>query len=944
MSTNTVKVTTRQMASHMSEPDRPALSTTGTRRRSIPLEVRQDDAARQRAAALSERMSSAHAHNVHVIAVVAKARAEREKTAEQAQIAAKQKLDAAEKRRRARIQYCEKRLRAMSAQRERVRLIHSTALLRVRTCNRRGCNGVLRDLQSAERRRCEFLRSRARTAAGLAAAAQAQREPCDQICNAKRSEGLQKSEQLPFEGTANSHDLQVGACNETKNTRNVTQNVRIQNDRPKMGLLDLSLSSRSYVSDEYANDAGAGQLSQKPLSPMQIVTSCDSVDRNEANLALLRRRSKNENARAAAGRRIAGYWLLRKARIGFFDLGLLQSSDITREFESTAAAIQTSAAETAARLALRSIGSSPRAARVLLSSILFALHHEHVIEDYEGHEQCVLFAARRLVLCLAHGSLPALAYAWLDWRTEYSLWRELDKRRIKSAIMADAVATEALRHAVNNKMTSASNPPGDRDAECAIWNEQIDAKQAQLQNAMEVLFGNAGAEQFQSTVSQARKIPDEYLAHEIMLDLDGFVARSKPQTIPEYLWSLLVSELNSNPPVTNELFRRMDDIAHDLNAMRSNSFPSIDRSDFDLDVTSATQFLFNVAECLRQSQAPCDDEPLQLWVRDAAERLSNCGSFSEAVVSVLRELSERVREVRAKVVTARILQLAPYVKQYGAAWERSRFSDKIRSGLIPRELPLTKALLRETISKQSNHRSPRAASHLANTARKMLRSGLIALCSMPSAVNNMTVPEILSLDVARIVSIQDDVQKAALCAMLDNGARQLLATSYPEMRRAHTRYDSRAVQCILQSDDLKLESIQDAVIESVVDCLEKHNVNGMKASVRDSLGRLVRQAVEPGDVAFSLMKKRVTEQLEILLSGDDATRFSCDDAANTGQRALRGRIQVLGLGSVKNMLEEVAVRLERLSSHTYDVHGEYIVGIVSGLVSELTTEEPHGNE
>eukprot|EP00173_Palmaria_palmata_P002503 Plantae.Rhodophyta-Palmaria_palmata.ctg2625.p1 GENE.Plantae.Rhodophyta-Palmaria_palmata.ctg2625~~Plantae.Rhodophyta-Palmaria_palmata.ctg2625.p1 ORF type:complete len:695 (-),score=142.54 Plantae.Rhodophyta-Palmaria_palmata.ctg2625:1553-3487(-) len=625
--------------------------------------------------------------------------------------------------------------------------------------------------------------------------------------------------------------------------------------------------------------------------------------------------------RAVAARRIARFWLISCARRRLAEAGLLPPpAEIFSSFERTTGAMESRSAGDAAQLFLRALGANPKLDRLLLACFIPALHPQHVLDsrtgrgESDGSDESMLLSARRLVLCMHAGSVPALAHAWAHWRSVYPSWLHTDRERLRAGIVSDALATEALRVAIRRRFGEVAAD------EAAEWETELNNKQLQLRAAMFNLAGEAEAVKLDAEVRRVRQMPDETIAHEIMVDLDGFLAKLVPPSLPASSWLQLRSELIASPPRKDELFFCLQQIERQLNGMRPGSFEPLCRG--DLNETDAATFACGVVEraaaALKLSQAQADDEALDDWLGRALLRLAGARAISdsEALVSVvidlLREFTERLGKVHETVSVMRIrIECAPIVQQYGVACERARFEDRVKRGEVKETLPLLKSFLQAAYLDSSSVHSQVTPS--ASYSRALLRDALVIACCSQTAITAATAPEIFALDVERLVAFQNDMQRAALLAALDNAARQFLSSARPKGSLS-LEFDVALLRTVLESDSSTMKTVQDALIAAVTTAVGNASLSAEEEAL---LRGIVVSTLSPSEL-FKLVFSRVSKHLRRTLV--------------TAERGEQSEQQpILGLAAVQQELSQLASRMEKLAAHTYNVHGVLIMSIAASL-------------
>lgn len=659
-----------------------------------------------------------------------------------------------------------------------------------------------------------------------------------------------------------------------------------------------------------------------------------------------------------AAKRIASFYLLHKARSALIGAGALGSRFATYSFAEVTACIESPHTQQAADLVFRMLGlrlpgrpQTPRdiarertERRVLLSSLVIALHPDSVVEDKQRNlsvgggggsstDDCmVVSAARRMLLCLYVGTAGAIASAWAMWRRTFIAWKKRDAQNLLHAMIEDAVATAALRiavhgrfaenaeaHAVASALGTVEGSVADAKAEHAVWDMQISAKQAKIRDAVTKLSGREGLRRLDAALSASHHAQDEHLVHEIMIDLQGLLRRisDTPPELDNMVWATLQSELCMVPPGRAELSSRVAYIARGLNSMIPGSF-SLDpaHAEVDLDCDFAVSFIARAANALKRSQAEAQDKMLEEWLEASALRLrASEADFVSTIVSVLQELTQLVDRTQRSILFFRVRDSAPVIQQYGAAWERSHFEGRIMAGEFSRELPRTYNALREGLLSEPLLRTvslEEIREGKAGSACQLFRVILTRLAAQSRACTREDVPEILYMDVERIVEVQNQMQKCALLATIDNMARQFLHS------RRMPGPDLRECRAVLNIDSTRLSDIQAAFVACVREVAERSSQVLLESDII-VLKNMIERSTRPEDGTFRLLHKRTHEVVEQLILVPVRER---DQACMTPK----------GLAAVsKGDILRIVGALERLASHASQVHGAKLVELAKVL-------------
>lgn len=532
--------------------------------------------------------------------------------------------------------------------------------------------------------------------------------------------------------------------------------------------------------------ARAARLSPTRLSPtslpleepqsddLRVTSSASSLASLQIPQPALRPSSPRQEL-ACAVHSVSNYFILRNARKSLIAAGANASRLAALSFEQLTALLEEQAVKAAAVQLVRIVEArvTQRKARVLLSSLLIALHPSSV--DWQPQ---LLPAARYLALCIYFGNIDALNKAWRHWAFIFDEWKRRDQRELLETLVKDAVATEALRMASTTE-----------------WEDELEAKQKHTREMINRLAGAAGVRRLDAALRAARGLRDEHIIHEMMLDLPGLLSRAANiREVPEHQWEQLSKELSATPVQQRTLRIRLKHIEDAFNVMLRSTVSLPELSDTEPDSHFAAGFVSKACNGLRLCQAEAADAALQDWERGALQRVRN-----GEIVPVLRELTEIVDRTRASVSAFRIRAAAPVVQQYGAVWERARFMGHIQSGEYSDSVPRTRAFLQEALSTSGG------AVPNGKEVVFLMQKVAVRLVMHQKAWARDELPEIFALDERRITRLQNLVQRCALLAALHatvvalgvqtpnlDGVRKALDQDTPTM---HEVVESAANQC-----------------------------------------------------------------------------------------------------------------------------------------------------
>lgn len=682
--------------------------------------------------------------------------------------------------------------------------------------------------------------------------------------------------------------------------------------------------------------------------------------------------NENEKARilteeeTKAAKKILAYYYLAKARKAMFEAGVLGAKLKTYQFDDTTACLESDEAQSAADIVFRALGMRQRGRRmtnktkcrekaerrILLSCLLISLHPSAVLEekmrragpgDPISVDSMAVYCARRMLLCLQAGSVSAIAVAWVNWRKTFLKWKDNDAENLLKAIIEDAVATEALRAAVNRAFSEEANIEefksslGEHDTylslrkqEHAVWQEQLNLKQNKIRDAVLKLSGSSGERRLEAALDASRHVQDERIVHEIMIDLPGLLERvQSPSVVPKEAWDRLRNELSSEPPVRQELAARVVYLSKLLTTMISGCFSLLgNESDayMKLNLEFAIGLVSRAVEALEKCQAQVYDDPLRDWYKDAVKKLRGAGhEFVNVVVDVMQELTEYTRAVRTDVLTHRIRHSAPIVQQYGAAWERSHFQGHIVSGRFSPSLPRMRQVIAETLDSlgdESEHLRREMVVTSPKAMNALITHAIVHLMMRPNACTEDNVPELMHLDVERVWKMQNDAQKCSLISSLANIGRQFLQSK----RLLYSINDALPLLKLCNEDETELVNMQDGYV-AWIGSIVTDSGGELSTSEKDLLRAMVARVTKPGDATFSLMQKRVAKAILERCQVKYVSRGVGPGPSSTGENDGQRKWNMMCLQQVESLIEELSRTVGGLAYYLQSVHGSSLLSL-----------------
>lgn len=163
----------------------------------------------------------------------------------------------------------------------------------------------------------------------------------------------------------------------------------------------------------------------------------------------------------------------------------------------------------------------------------------------------------------------------------------------------------------------------------------------------------------------------------------------------------------------------------------------------------------------------------------AQTALSMGGGTSPAFVSLLpgifQTIFERIDETRRDIANAHVDMLRPFLSQHGIAYERQKFSERLRAGEV--QLENTFTWLHDVLA------APERASRLGAIAqgdsvahRLTFAEAVSHLLRLPVRLDTPAakLPEILAYDGRRLAEVRDELDRLALIAVYSTLLRQFL--------------------------------------------------------------------------------------------------------------------------------------------------------------------------
>ena len=533
-----------------------------------------------------------------------------------------------------------------------------------------------------------------------------------------------------------------------------------------------------------------------------------------------------------------------------------------------------------------------------LASYMIAYHPKTVFECTGSQETQLLRSAERLLASVysvislvlsqssdgqrsLRGYLLEYTSALYDYRVLFLDWKAQDQARLTDRIQRSLYAIiEALQQPQIDSQTHR---------------DQLMNQAAALRDRLRRIAGKAALEDFDKKHPELVSVGpppsatagwleepmnNEQLAHEVLLDptyrlpidsdLDGRISSSGVKAVMQKaFWSGVEEDLRLVPPSYGRVIRVLSQVRDGVVAIAPASVKErlSEMVDEELIRQQAEKGLYRWKECVALIQgitskiaevqtAERRAETEAAWVKmkvqlENVDVLEQPGMFCRG----LRFLLSRANAARADAGNARLLRLAPVIKEHGFDYERSKFDAKEKSQSV--KLDHTREWLRTALLNR-----PEMVSEVAS-GRKHLEVLSWAYADLAAEFIAAKCPETLLLDVVRLRALTLDTRRFVCIATAVLAARKVLADSRLPVR-------SIGESAALVTDALlRLEN----VLDSEVGATEAAEAAGAAAGLGD-ISVAVRVAVHasitaPAGNLEKLLRKRIIEVWRRAASGVD---------------------------------------------------------------------------
>ncbi|RUS25754.1 T-complex protein 11-domain-containing protein [Jimgerdemannia flammicorona] len=421
---------------------------------------------------------------------------------------------------------------------------------------------------------------------------------------------------------------------------------------------------------------------------------------------------------------------------------------------------------------------------------------------------------------------------------------------------------------------------------------------------------------------------NEQLAHEVVMDPDFKIERKRNEMedrIRDIATKAFFDAMRED--FENEEYSRwapglLGDIKERLLALAPPNSAIRTEINEVLDIELITQQIgkdvFDVRKCLayviatmRKLCAPIRDQV----VNDLAKINDLPNSF--------QHILELLDLMNLDLVNFRLRVLRPYLKSTAIDYERTKFSEALRSGQIG--LSRTRDWLKSAVKSLQDiaaQRNPENVDRPENRVRyeHVYNDALLSYLFSTTLIDRLNVPETLVLDVDRLASYQNEIQAITITAALlmlcknfaapDDPIRRDPAS--PALRRLRDKIFALLLRGDTTIDGLSLE------IAATV---------SPSASLPPERQALIRSMVDKTisykDTVYSLLSRRLQSVLRAHLQ--------------TGQFAKKETITSHGFEWVRKELEKLSGKIYVLAKHNREVYAQWYDQIIGEVMEEEAT-------
>ena len=349
-----------------------------------------------------------------------------------------------------------------------------------------------------------------------------------------------------------------------------------------------------------------------------------------------------------------------------------------------------------------------------------------------------------------------------------------------------------------------------------------------------------------------------------------------------------------------------------------------------LDNEDVLKLLRFVVEKIIELDAPAYEDDSRAWLSGLVESLADPhtpSDFAQFVVEIFAWLFAKLEQIRVGVANFHLRSLSAVLRSHGVEYEQAAFSQQLNRG--DQGMELTLKWLREVIDEEELEVVKLHNGDIKEVA-SVPKLGIVRLCLKSTALVYDECPEVLRMDLMRLLTFQNQAQRLAVVGATIVVLQQVLAQhGLADLASADdddTGSLSDTLYVSLQRPEIRLPALIDHVVK-VADTHVRHmrllrrarGEQDIKPFNKDQLRRMLEVTVSPTNRVFMLVMKRVGAALR---------SFVLDRTIPEGK-------DIGGLDAVMPRVRQLAVNVASLCDHNHKVHAQRYTQLVRHVVRDI---------
>mmetsp|Transcript_25804 Transcript_25804/g.31283 ORF Transcript_25804/g.31283 Transcript_25804/m.31283 type:complete len:593 (-) Transcript_25804:316-2094(-) len=353
------------------------------------------------------------------------------------------------------------------------------------------------------------------------------------------------------------------------------------------------------------------------------------------------------------------------------------------------------------------------------------------------------------------------------------------------------------------------------------------------------------------------------------------------------------------------------------------------------DVESLQHIIHVVMDAVLQLESPARTEETKEWLKEMKKNLHESPEEWETKLPEIFEfVSKKLDQISLDIANWQVRIASDWLQHHGVRFEQDKFDARLEAGAVSLDVTARWAAAApselSTCSYVSD--SDKTICTIADTVEERQaflfhRYGVFQLLQSNTPLTQQTCPEILWMDLPRLVEAQNTLQALTLI-----GALMMINLSLLSEKGVHPTADEVKM---FKGDVKKLLSHPQSHIRLLVDymqrffakLLKEHKQEEPTESDNEFVKRMVEKTTSTEDPFYKTMNTKVLRVLweTLRLQEDEAVRKVVED-----QRL-----------SVKEEMLEACIEMRKVLTHNYSVHERRLPKMFEGngpsLSSSLTT-------